>query len=295
MNAKIKYWLLATRPKTLPAGLVPVLLGSSLAFESGKLRIWLAILTLICSVILQIIANFVNEIYDYEKGADTEERLGPQRMVASGLISIEEMKKGVLFASCAALLLGTAIVIMSSLWILLVGIICLAFAWMYTGGPYPLAYHGYGDLLVFVFFGIVAVNFSYFVQTLYLSPTVLLASIAPGLLSMNILGINNFRDIETDRKAGKMTLSLRLGHDNCIILYQALLFGAFCVPILLSVVQKSWWNLLPLLALPYGYILTRRMEIFHGKELNEVLAGSGKLVFIHGILSCLGFIFTRVF
>ena len=294
--AKINYnyWIAATRPKTLPAGFVPVILGSSIAFADGKFNLFLAIITLICSTVLQIISNFVNEIYDYTKGTDSTERLGPKRMVASGFISVDEMTKGTIILACVAALLGTVIICMSDLWVLLIGVAALAFAWMYTGGPYPLSYHGLGDLFVFIFFGIIAVNGSYYVQTLSFSPIVLLASIATGFLSMNILGVNNFRDIDTDPKSGKLTLSSMLGHDNCIIFYEALCFGAFCVPIVLAVVQKNWFNLLPLLAIPLGLKLINEMKTFKGEQLNKVLAGSGQLVLIHGILSSLGFILYRI-
>lgn len=292
--ASIKHWLLATRPKTLPAGTVPVVLGSSIAFCDGKLNILIAVLCLLCSAFMQIIANFVNEIYDFKRGADTKERTGPQRMVASGIISAKEMSVGAIVLGIITVILGGIIILNSGIWILITGVVALIFAWLYTGGPYPLAYHGLGDICVLIFFGLVAVNGTYYAQTLELSPICLLASFAPGFLSMNILGINNFRDIDTDKKAGKFTLSTKLGRENCIFLYRSLMMLAFIVPVVLYVIKSSVMFLFPLALIPFGLKLINDMKTKNGTALNSVLAGTGQMVFFHGILSSLGFILLKI-
>ena len=285
-----KHWLLATRPKTLPAGIVPVLLGSSIAYSEGKLNWLVAVLALICSLLIQIITNFINEIYDFKKGADTAERKGPQRMVASGIISPKQMAFASALLGLITFGLGLIIVANSDYYILAVGLISLFFAWLYTGGPYPLAYNGLGDVFVFVFFGLVAVCGSYYAQTLSWNWLTFIAAIAPGLLSMNILGVNNYRDIDTDKVAGKRTLSVKIGKANAILMYQLSLAMAFIVPIAIFAINLNLLSLLPLILIPIGLKLIKSLKTKVGIELNEVLAGSGKLVFLHGILTSIGFL-----
>ena len=186
--------------------------------------------------------------------------------------------------------LGLIIVANSDYYILAVGLISLFFAWLYTGGPYPLAYNGLGDVFVFVFFGLVAVCGSYYAQTLSWNWLTFIAAIAPGLLSMNILGVNNYRDIDTDKVAGKRTLSVKIGKANAILMYQLSLAMAFIVPIAIFAINLNLLSLLPLMLIPIGLKLIKSLKTKVGIELNEVLAGSGKLVFLHGILTSIGFL-----
>ena len=290
---QIKYFLEATRPKTLPASATPVLVGSSLAYFSGSFDWPNFFLILICAVFIQIITNFVNEIYDSKKGADTADRVGPRRMVALGHISPAEMKTASIALAAATLAIGLVVVWRTDLNVLWIGLASLFFGWLYTGGPYPLAYNGLGDVFVFVFFGLVAICGSFYVHTGTVTPTSILAALAPGFLITNILGVNNYRDIETDTRAGKRTLTVVLGRKRALRLFAALLAGGYAAPVALCIDLSSPLPLLPLLSLPLGVRLWRNLLARSGAELNPVLADAGKLVFAHGLLSSLGFFLMR--
>ncbi len=286
----LKPWLIATRPKTLPASLMPVLIGCAAAFSDHHIDYPIMAVTLACALLIQIITNYVNEFYDFKKGADTEERLGPDRMVAMGRIAPSAMKRVSGALIVFTFLLGLVIVAHAGWVILLIGVLCLLFAYAYTGGPYPLAYHGVADIFVFIFFGVVATSGTFYAQTGYFSAESLVASFAPGFFSMNILGVNNYRDIDTDVKAGKNTLSVRLGKKRCLLLYTLITILAYCVPLMLLVMTGKWLQLLPLLSMPLAVRLNKDLRHKSGKELNQVLAGTGKLLLIFGILLCLGFV-----
>ena len=289
--ATIHDWFLATRPKTLPASSAPVILGSAAAFASGKFNIFLAVITVICSVLIQIIVNFINEIYDFKKGADTDARLGPVRGVAAGSISEKAMKNASIALIIITFALGMILVFSSDYKILIVGILCLLFAWLYTGGPYPLSYKGIADIFVLIFFGIIAVCGTYYVQVGTVSLPVFIASFSPGLFSMNILGVNNLRDISTDANAGKKTLAVRFGSKFAIIMYDILNFSAcLLIPYLLAYNTASLYMLLPMIALPISIKLSRNIRKRSGKELNEQLAGTGELLLIHSILISISFL-----
>lgn len=290
---KLKPWLLATRPKTLPASIVPVMIGTASACAVVKIDYLIMTVTMICAVLIQIITNYINEIYDFKKGADKPDRIGPQRMVASGVISSLKMTIAVTFLLIITFLLGLILVNHSDINILYVGILSLLFAWFYTGGPFPLAYKGLGDIFVFIFFGLIAVCGTYYVQVHTVSIDVLIASLAPGFLSMNILGINNFRDIDSDRKVGKITLSVRIGRRNSIILYEALMLFSYITPIVLLMLNKSYFMLLPMITIPLAIKLIKEMKTKSGSELNNTLAGTGKLLMIYGILSSIGFVISN--
>ena len=276
--------MLAIRPKTLPAGAVPVILGSALAAADGKFRFLPALVALICALGIQVATNFINEIYDFRKGADTAERLGPTRTVAAGIISEKTMIRVSVALVSAVFLLGLYLVWTAGWPILLVGLLSLLFAWGYTGGPYPIAYSGLGDLFVFIFFGLVAVGGTYYVQAHDLVFPVLIAAVAPGAFSVNILLVNNIRDIDTDLKVGKMTLPARIGAAHARQLYAGLTVLASLVPVLLMLNGYSPWVLLSLLSLPLSVAMTRKLYRSEGRELNDVLAGTGKLMTIHGLL-----------
>ncbi|MEI8033716.1 MAG: 1,4-dihydroxy-2-naphthoate polyprenyltransferase [Chlorobiaceae bacterium] len=284
-------WMLAVRPKTLPAGAVPVVLGSALAGAAGGFRLFPALVALICALGIQVATNFINEIYDFRKGADTSERLGPTRTVAAGIISEKTMIRVSAGLVATVFLLGLYLVSTGGWPILLIGILSLLFAWAYTGGPFPIAYSGLGDLFVFIFFGLVAVGGTYYVQTGAITFAVLLAASAPGAFSVCILLVNNIRDIETDRKVGKMTLPARIGGTWARSLYVALMALAYLVPLLFWLNgYASPWGMLALLSLPFAVRMVRLLFSSEGRALNGVLAGTGKVMTLHGLLFSLGLI-----
>jgi len=289
----IKDWIEATRPKTLAAGIVPVLIGNSVAYSDGKFNLFFAFITLICSVLIQIITNFFNEVYDFKKGADSYNRIGPKRQVASGDISPKIMLLTSYLLLVLTFGLGLILVNHSGIEILIVGVVSLIFSYLYTGGPFPLAYKGLGDIFVFIFFGIIAVNGSYFIQTGNLSEFSIISSVAPGLLSANILNVNNIRDIYTDPNAGKITLAYRLGKKNAIRLYW--LSTGFCYLSLILIYELSGdlILLLPFLSFPLAVKLCFDINNKTCRELNGVLAATGLLLLIYGILSSLSFILMK--
>jgi 1,4-dihydroxy-2-naphthoate polyprenyltransferase len=287
-------WMLAVRPKTLPAGAVPVVLASALAAADGRFRLIPAIVALVCALGIQIATNFINEIYDFRKGADTGDRLGPTRTVAAGIISERTMITVSATLMAGVFLLGLYLVAVAGWPILLVGVLSLLFAWAYTGGPFPIAYSGLGDVFVFIFFGLVAVGGAYYVQALALPLPVLVAAAAPGAFSVNILLVNNIRDIQTDRKVGKMTLPARIGASRARMLYVVLTVLAYAVPLVMVMAGYPVWCLLSLLSVPLAVGMVRKLYASEGRELNMVLAGTGKVLTVHGLLFSAGLIIKTI-
>lgn len=285
-----KIWIGALRLKTLPASVIPVLIGTAMAYYDGFFNILILVLTFICALLIQVITNFLNEVYDSRRGADTPERLGPRRAVALGLIKPVLMIKVVTVLVLITLLLGIYLVYNGGgIFIFIIGLISLFFAWAYTGGPYPIAYKGLSDIFVLIFFGIVAVTGTYYLQAHRLIPEVLIASLAPGFLSMNILGVNNIRDIETDRKAGKMTLAVRIGEKASKILYVLINLFAFIVPVILYYTLENIYFLLPLLVFPISIFICMNLFRSSGAKLNKILAQTGMLLVLYGIASSILF------
>ena len=243
-----KIWLGTLRVKTLPASIIPVIIGTAMAYYEGIFDKMIFVLTLICALLIQIITNFLNEVYDYRRGADTKERVGPSRAVAKGLIKPKTMLTVVLCLVVLTLWIGLYLVFTGGGFLIFtIGIVSLFFAYAYTGGPYPIAYKGLSDIFVLVFFGIAAVTGTYYLQTHRIIPEIIIASLAPGFLSMNILGVNNIRDIETDRKAGKITLAVRIGEKASKVLYVTINILAFTIPVILYRILNDGYFLLPLL------------------------------------------------
>lgn len=290
----IKFWVLATRPKTLSAGVIPVIIGSSIAFYAGQFNWLYFIITFVCSLLIQIITNFINEIYDFKKGADTVDRIGPQRQVASGNISEKSMRLVSIILIIITFILGLILVARGGLPVLLIGVISLILAYGYTGGPYPLAYKGLGDIFVLIFFGLVAVGGTYYIQTLNMDAVVIIAGLAPGFLSMNILGVNNIRDVRTDKNVNKLTLAVRIGARNAKVLYIILNVLTYLSIISIYFFTHKVWILLPFLTIFHAFNLSKKILIFHGAELNEILEGTGKLLLIFGLLMSLGFILSKI-
>ena len=204
-------WLLAARPRTLTAAIAPVVVGSALAHRLGAFRLWPALAALASSICIQIGTNLANDYSDFKRGADTAERVGPQRVTQSGLVAPATVKRAAIGFFAIAALLGAYLAVVAGWPILVVGVLSIASGWLYTGGPWPLGYHGLGDLFVFVFFGLVATVGTVYVQALRAPPEAFLAAIPVGCFATAILVVNNLRDRVTDAKAGKYTLAVKLG------------------------------------------------------------------------------------
>lgn len=286
-------WMLAIRPKTLLASICPVIVGTALAIADKGFKFLPALAALICSILLQIGVNLANDYFDYIKGIDTSERMGPIRVTYSGLIPAPHVKwaMGMTFGLVAVI--GMYLVTVGGWPILTAGTASILAALAYSGGPYPLASHGLGDLFVFVFFGLVAVCGTYYVQSLRLNIIVLYAALPIGLLITAILVVNNLRDILTDQKAGKNTLAVRIGERGAKIEFVLLLAGAYAVPVILFIAGKvSIFALLPLLSLPMALSLSRTVYRKEGRVLNKGLAGTAQLSLIYSLLFSAGLIFS---
>ncbi|HEY3107304.1 MAG TPA: 1,4-dihydroxy-2-naphthoate polyprenyltransferase [Chloroflexota bacterium] len=283
-----RLWLLAARPATLPAAVVPVLVGTAAALPAeGALPRPLAFLAaLLCSLLIQVGTNFANDYFDFRKGADTAARLGPTRVSQAGLIAPSQVLTATLLAFGLAALVGLYLIAIGGWPILLVGALSILSGLAYTGGPYPLGYHGLGDLFVFVFFGLAAVVGSAYLQTGRIEPVALGAAIPTGLLVTAILVVNNLRDADTDRAAGKMTLAARLGRRAARIQYGLLVLGAYLFPPALPLFDpavKSHW--LPWLTLPLGLMLVGTVATrSDGPTLNRALKQTGLLHLLFGLL-----------
>ncbi len=294
MSKTANAWIEALRLKTLPAGAVPVLIGGALAYVYGIFHWGYFLLILICALLIQTITNFLNEIYDFKKGADTDERLGPDRNVAKGVIPLKTMYIVSVFLIVITFLLGLVLVAYSDYWILLIGLLSLVFAYAYTGGPYPLAYNGLADIFVFIFFGLVAVAGTFYIFHGYINHLVLLAGAVPGFLSANILAVNNIRDIEQDPKAGKNTLQVRIGKRNSQFLYSSLIVISYLIMAVIAFMKSNLYILLPFITIPVAIKLIKDIYIKTGKELNKTLALTGKFMLLFGVLFSLGIILKGV-
>lgn len=286
---KVSTWILASRPKTLPAAASPVIVGSAFAFRDGAFKIWPAFAALIAALLLQIGANLANDVFDFERGADTQERLGPRRVTQTGLLRSEEVKAGMWIVFVLAGLIGLYLVFEAGWPILLIGVFAILAAITYTGGPIPLGYYGLGDLAVFIFFGLVAVVGTYYVQAHTLRFPVVWASIPVGLLITAILVVNNLRDIQTDQRAGKRTLAVRIGVNGTRIEYLVCISVAYVIPVMMwGFGMVSIWAGLVLVSLPLSIQLVESIWNVRGSALNKALTGTGQLVLFYSVLLSLG-------
>ncbi len=280
----LRAWFLATRPKTLAAAAVPVSVGTAVAYASGHLT-WLpAIAALVGAVLIQIGTNLANDYFDFKKGADTHERLGPLRVTQAGLLSETAVRNAMIGTFALSAVVGSYLVAVGGWPIAVIGVLSILSGVAYTGGPFPLGYNGLGDVFVFIFFGIVAVTGTYWVQALTWSNVALLSAVPVGLLSVAILIVNNYRDIDTDVKAGKRTLAVRMGRKPTQVQYGVTLLVAYCVPVFQYITGYSEWILLPLLTIPIAIIRIREFLTRSGKDLNPVLENTAKLLVIFGAL-----------
>lgn len=285
----IAAWVLATRPATLSAAFVPVAVGSGVAAAVGGFRLDAALAALLGAALLQIGTNFANDVFDYEKGADDERRLGPTRAVQAGLLPARHVRLGMGVAFGLATLAGAYLTAIAGWAVVVIGIASVLSGIAYTGGPFPLGYHGLGDLFVLIFFGFVAVCGTAFVQVGHVPALAWWASVPPGAVATAILVVNNVRDRPTDALVGKRTLAVRLGRRAGEIEYVALVLGAYLVPVLLAATRTtSAWVLLPVLTAPLAAKLVRDLLRGEGRALNPVLGGTAKLLLLHGALFALG-------
>lgn len=291
MDTKLKIWLDALRPKTLPAAAAPVLIGAAIAFADATIKPMVLTMTFIAALLIQIGTNLANDYYDHFKGADTADRLGPTRATNAGLVSPSQMKTAFIIAFALAVTVGLYLVYKGGLAILIIGILSIACGILYTAGPFALGYTGLADLFVLVFFGPVAVGGTYYLQTGNINSTVIIAGLAPGLLSTAILTVNNFRDIETDKQAGKKTLAVRLGCTFAISEYIFCVIAGCLVPLVVCTLSRTnWLSCLSLVTilLAFKNIKTIRSQP-DGQTLNNMLASTGKLLLIYSILFSVGY------
>lgn len=287
----IKAWILAARPKTLAAAATPVLLGCALAYTDGIFQWIPAILCFLFAFSMQIDANFINDYYDYLKGSDREDRLGPERACAQGWITLSAMKKGMIFITLLSCFWGLLLLRYCGLEMIPVGLLCVLFAFLYTAGPYPLAYHGWGDVLVIVFFGFVPVGCTYYTMAHDWTWNVTIACAACGLVSDLLLMLNNYRDREQDKISGKRTLIVRFGEKAGRYAY--LILGILAVGLCTIYAFNGYLmaSLLPILFLILHFTTWREMvRIYQGKALNIVLGKTARNIVVFGLLLSLGLI-----
>jgi 1,4-dihydroxy-2-naphthoate octaprenyltransferase len=291
-ETKLHIWILAARPKTLWVAVAPVLIGTAMALENSAGHWPSALAALVAAVLIQIGTNFANDYFDYRKGADQHERLGPTRMTQAGLIKPDFMRTATIIAFSLALVVGIYLVWRGGWPIVVIGLLSIFFGIMYTGGPYPLGYHGLGEIFVLVFFGLVAVGGTYYVQALDIDSMVLLAGLPPGLFSVAILTVNNLRDVESDKLAGKKTLAVRFGRTFARVQYLLSIAVATLLPVFFYLTTyRHFFSSLTLLVLPVAVPAIK--TVFgktDGPTLNNVLATTGKLLLLYSVIFSVGWL-----
>jgi 1,4-dihydroxy-2-naphthoate octaprenyltransferase len=283
-------WILAARPRTLGAAVIPVLAGAALAFSAGSLDPLATVLIVACAVLIQIATNYFNDAIDHAKGADTAERLGPTRVTSSGLLAPRAVMRGGVICLALAVVLSIPLVLHGGWPIVVIGVFSLFFAYAYTGGPFPLAYLGLGEIFVVLFFGLIAVAGTFYLNALEWSYASLLAGLQIGLHSSVLLAVNNLRDIESDRAANKRTLAARFGltftrRENSTLVMAPFILGLAWLPL-----GYLWAFLLPLMTLPLGWWLARAcLEAQPDRSVNQLLAQAAALHAAFGLLLAIGF------
>ena len=284
-------WILAARPATLTAAFAPVAVGTASAWRVGGFRWDAALAALLGAFLIQIGTNFANDMFDFRKGADTEERLGPTRVAQAGLLRVAQLRWGIIVAFALALGTGVYLTWIAGPVVVAIGLASMAAGLAYTGGPFPLAYNGLGDAFVMLFFGFVAVCGTAWVQALFVPEIAWAASIPIGALATAILVVNNVRDLEGDRRAGKTTLVVRFGRRGGVKEYALLLVASYTTPIVMFLLGWSGaWVCLPLLTIPWAVRLFRSVVNDRGVALNETLAGTAKLLSVFGVLFAIGIV-----
>jgi len=291
-----RIWLLAARPATLAASVVPVVVGTAAATPLARVTLPVFAAALLASVAIQVGTNFANDVADFRRGADTTERLGPTRVTQSGLASPRQVLVATYLVFALAALLGSYLVAVGGWPILVAGALAIVAGVTYTSGPWPFGYHALGDVVCFLFFGMLGVLGSGYLQTLTLTltPRATLASLSVGCLVTAILVVNNLRDIPTDRLVGKRTLAVLLGPRGTRVEFVALVVGAYLVPPVMWVLGQGGLALwLPWLTLPLAVRLLRRVASAHGRGLNAALRETGQLHLLFGLLFAAGLFVPR--
>ena len=282
-------WLLAIRPKTLPAAASGVVMGSALAWMDGSFKILPALAALAVALLLQIASNVANDVFDFERGTDTAERQGPLRVTQAGFLTPAEVKRGLWVILGLSAAVGLYLTFLRGWVVIVIGLTAIVSAVAYTGGPFPLGYYGLGDLFVFIFFGVAAVAGTYFVQVGSVSAAAWWMSVPVGLVITAILVINNLRDIENDRKGNKRTLAVRLGVRGTRIEYLLCLVGAYLIiPFAAGLGVVPWFALMTWLSLPLAVKTARTVFTQRGRPLNAALAGTGQVALVFSLLFALG-------
>lgn len=286
MTGHIQHWVEASRPKTLPAAIIPVMVGTALAAAHRTADYPEAAVCLVFALLVQVGTNFANDYFDFVQGADTSARVGPRRAVAAGLIAPRAMLRATWLVLGAAFAVGLLLVREGGWELLPVGVISIVCAIAYTGGPFPLGYNGLGDLFVFLFFGLVAVGATFYVQAGFIAPDAVSAAAAIGLLAANILVANNYRDAETDARAGKKTLVVRFGKKFAVWQYSlSHVVALLCPPALMVSGGYAWPVLLPLLLTPLAVAQTRRLAASRDpREQIALLGATARYLALYGVL-----------
>ena len=293
-NGNWRLWMEAARPRTLPAAVIPVLAGTALAGALGHAAYGSASICLGFSLLVQIGTNYANDYYDFVQGADTAQRVGPRRAVAAGLISPARMRSAMLLVFGAAFLVGLLLVRVRGWELLPIGVASILCGVAYTGGPWPLGYNGLGDVFVFLFFGLVAVSTTFYVQAGYVAPEAISVGAAIGLLAANILVANNYRDADTDARAGKRTLVVRFGKRFAVWQYALSALVALHVSPALMLIGWHWPVLLPLLLAPWAVRLTHGLAKSQTpQEQIALLGATAKFLAAFGVLLSAGLVLGR--
>ena len=291
-HSRLHIWILAARPRTLWAAVAPVMIGTAIAIDSGGFHLWSSMAALLAAVFIQIGTNYANDYYDFKKGADSENRLGPTRVTQAGLVAPHHVKNAALIAFALAFIIGIYLVYRGGWPIVIIGLSSIAFGILYTAGPFALGYQGLGEIFVLIFFGPVAVGGTYYVQTLNISWPVLIAGLSPGMISTGILTINNLRDIASDTTAGKRTLSVRFGSAYSKYQYACVIFIAAIIPLILWLENDSHpYAVAAFVILAAALPAIKKVFTYQSaEELNKVLEQTGRLLLLYGLLFSIGWL-----
>ena len=289
---KLQIWLMAIRPKTLSAAISPVMIATAMAFGDGVYDFYIAFLCLVGALLIQIGTNLANDYFDFKKGADTNERIGPTRVSQAGLIKPQTMVWTITIIFGLSIFICYLLILQGGWIIAVIGVLSILSGIFYTAGPRPLGYLGLGEIFVLIFFGPIAVSTTYYLQSLEINMAVFLSGFAPGLLSMAILGVNNLRDIDSDRKSNKNTLAVRFGRSFALTEYLICIFTASIIPVLIYALIEDHLPIIstviiPLLAIPSIKMVLTKID---GPSLNQALANTGKLLFLYSLLFSIGWI-----
>ena len=284
-------WVIASRPKTMTAAIAPFLLGSALAYYEGAFDIITFFVILIAACLIQIGTNLTNDLFDYIKGADNNDRLGPKRAMQAGLILESEMKRAIFIVFSLSICFGFYLALLGGWLIVGIGLLSILFAILYTGGPYPLAYNGLGDIFVFIFFGLIAVSGTYYLYTDYFSINSFILGSSAGCLATAILVVNNLRDIDNDKEYGKNTLAVYFGKKFTQFEYLLLMIIVYIIPIYISIDLGNKASIyIVYFTLPICIRLI--IDVFYKKNsmLNETLEATAKLLLLYSLLFSFGIV-----